>query len=93
MSEAFASCKGAHDGALSHHFNWAVGNIGETQVEVTKMWGRFIAIKSLGDLPQKPDYSARNEILYQGEPLHPSSAKKPQTEWFCTSLGNWLVIR
>jgi hypothetical protein len=86
-----ASRKGVHDGTLSHHFNWAVGNVGKTQVVLTKMWARFIAVKSLGDLPQKPDYSARNEILYQGEPLHPSSTKKPQTDWFSTPLETALA--
>jgi hypothetical protein len=85
-----ASRKGVHDGALSHRFNWAVGNIGKTQAEVTKLWARFVAVKSLGDLPQKPDYSARNEIVYQGEPLQPSSTKKPQSEWFSTPLETAL---
>jgi len=78
--------KGGHDGTLSHHFNWALGNKGKTQAVVTKIWARFIAIKSLGHLPQVPDYSARNGIIYQGEPLHSNSSGIPQTEWFSTPL-------
>jgi hypothetical protein len=77
---------GIHDGSLSHHFNWACANVGKSQATLTRLWARFIAVKHLADLPEKPDFSARNGFLYQGEPLQPSSGKKPQTQWFSTTL-------
>ncbi|HEV3375360.1 MAG TPA: hypothetical protein VG051_06620 [Candidatus Acidoferrum sp.] len=73
------------DGHLSHYFNWACGNIGKTEARLNKVWTRFIVIHSLADLPEKPDYSAPNEFVYQGEPLQPNS-KKRQTEYFSVPL-------
>ena len=84
-----ASPSGTHDGVLRTQFNWACGNTGRTQAELTKIWARFIVINDLRDLLPIPDYSARNERMYQGEPLAPNS-KDQQTEWFSTPLESKL---
>ena len=84
-----SSRQGVHDGTLSHHFNWRCGNVGKSPVILTETWARFLSVRRLSDLPAKPDYSARNKISYQGEPLLPFS-HTPQTEWFSTPLETAL---
>jgi hypothetical protein len=85
-----SSPTGRHDGSLSHFFNWAVSNVGKTEITLTHLWARFIVIDNMGDLPAVPDYSAMNGKEYLGEPLLPSSSQKPQTEYFSTPLETAL---
>jgi hypothetical protein len=42
-----ASKKGVHDDTLSHHFNWACGNSGKTDVTLIATWARFVAVKAI----------------------------------------------
>ena len=74
------------NGPLLHVFNWYCRNSGQTHIEILKTWSRLIAVDSLLDLPEKPDYSAPNERVYIGEPLPPGD--ETRTEWFSAILEN-----
>jgi hypothetical protein len=76
---------GIHDGSLAHYFNWACANTGKTEVQLTGLWCRFIAVDKLENLPPKPEYDSSRERTYDGEPLQPG-AKQRQTEWFAVPL-------
>lgn len=74
-----------HDGKLSYYFNWSCGNPGRTEVRLTGLWCRLIAVDRLENLPPKPVYEPARERIYDGEPLQPG-AKGPQTVWFSAPL-------
>jgi hypothetical protein len=76
------------NGPLLHAFNWYCRNSGQTHIDIVKTWSRFIAIDSLLNLPERPDYSAPNERLYVGEQLPPDD--KARTEWFSAILETAL---
>jgi hypothetical protein len=77
---------GIHDGRLEHYFNWACGNAGRTEAQLTSTWSRFIVVEKLSDLPEKPEYAVGDEKPYIGEPLQPKDTGRPQTDWFAVPL-------
>jgi hypothetical protein len=83
------SPSGVHDGKLSHCFNWSCANRGRTPVELTSVLCRFVVVEKLSELPEKPEYGAANERIYDGEPLQPD-ARERQTVWFCSPLETSL---
>jgi hypothetical protein len=76
------------NGPLVHAFNWYCRNSGQTHLTILKTWSRLIAINSLLDLPEKPDYSAPFERSYIGEELSPGD--ETRTEWFSAILETAL---
>ncbi len=77
------------DYEMRHNFNWHCQNIGSTPAFITESWARLIEIRSLDDLPSKPDYSMAKPIRYQGDPLRPEG----KTDWFTAPVESSETIK
>lgn len=83
--------KVTHEGT-QFYFNWYCENWGKTPITLKKIASRFIVVRSLNDVPQKPNYGACTEVRYQGEPLFPTEPGVPDSGWFSNPLETALPL-
>jgi hypothetical protein len=61
------------NGVLSHCFQWNCQNVGKSPAFVQQVGSRFVAIKSLGDLPDEPEYPPGRILAHESEPILPGA--------------------